>query len=228
MSQFEYETSAGESNILFPVGYGKQAGTRAFLLRWVLAIGLNYGNKDTKTAKKDRFMRKLNNEIKIDRAIAAVENVSTGEEPMSNSSKKTPWYLRFTPSRLRKKAIIAIIAVVAVLTPVSAMALNPVVTFIIGWVAGQTLTAAKKATIDKWLAVKKATASVNGAYWTRNYYRHSLTGDGAVDLTAPYSYRRIIARQGHELTGTASGTRDGVAMEEEEAENYLQTQDDTP
>ena len=169
-------------------------------------------------------MHTLNNRINLDRANSAAENISTGEKTMRNASTKAPWHLRFAPSRLRKKAIIAIIAVVAVLTPVSAMALNPVVTFIIGWVAGQTLTAAKKATIDKWLAVKKATASVNGTYWTRNYYRYSLTGDGAVDLTAPYSYRRIIARQGHELTGTASGTRDGVAMEEEEAENYLQTQ----
>ena len=169
-------------------------------------------------------MHKLNNRINLDRANGADEHTSKGEEKMRNSSKKTPWRLRFTGAILRKKAIIAIIALVALLTPISAMALHPIVTFILGWGGSQTLTAAKKAAIDAWLAKKKATASVNGAYWTRNYYRYSLTGDGAGDLTSPFSYRRIIARQGHELTGTASGTRDGVAMEEEEAENYLQTQ----
>ena len=170
-------------------------------------------------------MQTRNNKNKIDRAICAAENISTGEKTMSNSSKKTPWFLRFAPGAiLRKKAIIATIVVVALLAPISALAVHPVVAFLYGWLGGQTLSTAKQALINRYLNAKKATASVNGAYWSRNYYRYSLTGDGAEDLTAPYSYRRIIARQGHELTGTASGTRDGVAMEEEEAENYLQTQ----
>ena len=40
-------------------------------------------------------MHTLNNKIKIDRAVGAVDNASTGEEKMSNSSNKTPWHLRF-------------------------------------------------------------------------------------------------------------------------------------
>ena len=172
-------------------------------------------------------MNLLNNKNRLDESSGiGQENSNEAMQPASQS-KKTPWHLRFAPGAiLRKKGIIAIIAVVALLTPISAMALHPVVVFLLGWGAGQTLTESKELLKSKFLKgeLKKATASVNGAYWSRNYYRYSLTGDGAVDLTAPYSYRRIIARQGHELTGTASGTRDGVAMEEEEAENYLQTQ----
>ena len=166
-------------------------------------------------------MIQLNNRINLDRAVAAVENASTGEEKMRNSSKKTPWFLRFAPSRLQKKAIIAIIAVVALLTPVSAMALHPAIVFIIGWTAGQVLTAAKQATIDKWLAVKKATASVNGAYWTSNSYSYELTG--SADYSPP-SYRSIEASQGHEIHDTARGTRDGVAMDDSTASDYLDEQ----
>ena len=46
-------------------------------------------------------MRTLNNKNRIDRAVGAAENISTGEEKMSNSSKKTPWRLRFAPGVLR-------------------------------------------------------------------------------------------------------------------------------
>ncbi len=46
-------------------------------------------------------MNQLKNEINLDRAVGAVENASTGEEKMSNSSKKTPWHLRFAPGVLR-------------------------------------------------------------------------------------------------------------------------------
>ena len=42
-------------------------------------------------------MSSLNNKIKIDRANGAGQNASTGEEKMRNSSKKTPWHLRFAP-----------------------------------------------------------------------------------------------------------------------------------
>ena len=52
-------------------------------------------------------MRKLNNEINLDLAIAAVENASTGEKPMRNSSKKTPWHLRFAPGALNLKEMTA-------------------------------------------------------------------------------------------------------------------------
>ena len=170
-------------------------------------------------------MSSSNNNKSLDNSSGIGQDNPNEAMQTASETKKTPWFLRFAPGAiLRKKAIIAIIAVVAVLMPVSALAVHPIVAFLYGWGAGQTLTTAKQALINRYLNAKQATASVNGAYWSRNYYRYSLTGDGAVDLTAPYSYRSIIARQGHELTGTASGTRDGVAMEEEEAENYLQTQ----
>ena len=147
---------------------------------------------------------------------------------MRNSSKKTPWHLRFAPGAiLRKKAIIAIISVVAVLTPISAMALNPVVTFIIGWVAGQTLTAAKKATIDKWLAVKKAAATVDGAYWLSNRYSYSARAGSDTSLSnydAPDSWSRVVVTQGHEIDDDPVGTADGQAMETELAERYLEKQ----
>ncbi len=45
-------------------------------------------------------MHKLKNEINLDRAVAAVENASTGEKPMNNSSTKTPWHLRFAPGAI--------------------------------------------------------------------------------------------------------------------------------
>ena len=49
-------------------------------------------------------MRTIKNEIKIDRAVGAVENASTGEEQMSHSSKKTPWHLRFAPGAILRKS----------------------------------------------------------------------------------------------------------------------------
>ncbi len=53
----------------------------------------------------------LNNRINLDRAVAAADNASTGENPMSNSSKKTPWHLRFAPGAiLRQSGLIAILA----------------------------------------------------------------------------------------------------------------------
>ena len=52
-------------------------------------------------------MRKLNDRINLDRAVGAVENASTGEKTMSNSSKKTPWFLRFAPGSLNLKEIAA-------------------------------------------------------------------------------------------------------------------------
>ena len=45
-------------------------------------------------------MNQLNNRINLDRAIAAVENASTGEKTMNNSSTKTPWHLRFAPGAI--------------------------------------------------------------------------------------------------------------------------------
>ena len=62
-------------------------------------------------------MRKLKNEIKIDRANGAADNASTEEGTMRNSSKKTPWFLRFAPGAiLRKSGIIAVLAISTLLT----------------------------------------------------------------------------------------------------------------
>ena len=122
---------------------------------------------------------------------------------MSHSSPKTPWHLRFAPSRLRKKTIIAIIAVAALLTPISAMALHPVVVFLLGWTSGQVLTTAKQAAIDKWLKVKSANTSVNRADWRSNSYSYKMAlGDDvesfpwAYWFLAPVGYRNVKASQG--------------------------------
>ena len=50
-------------------------------------------------------MRTLNNKNKIDRAVGAAENTSKEEATMRNSSKKTPWHLRFAPGVLKLKEI---------------------------------------------------------------------------------------------------------------------------
>ena len=100
-------------------------------------------------------MRKLKNEIKIDRANCAAEYASKEEATMRNSSKKTPWHLRFAPGAiLRKKAIIAILALATVLSPISAIAVHPVVAFLYGWAAGETLGEAKQALMDHYLSAK--------------------------------------------------------------------------
>ena len=173
-------------------------------------------------------MNQLNNRINLDRAVGAGDNASKEETTMRNSSKKTPWHLRFAPGAiLRKKAIIAIIAVVAVLTPISAIAVHPVVASLYGWGAGQTLNAAQKAIINKWLTVKKATASVNGAYWVSNrysYYARAGSDTSLSDFDAPDSWRRVVVSQGHELDDDPVGTGDGQAMETELAERYLEKQ----
>ena len=46
----------------------------------------------------------FNNKDRIDRAGDAVENVSQTEIEMSDSSPKTPWYLRW-PAVLRKRGL---------------------------------------------------------------------------------------------------------------------------
>ena len=56
-------------------------------------------------------MRKLNDRINLDRAVGAMENVSTREKPMKNSSKKTPWHLRFAPGAILRKSGLAVFAV---------------------------------------------------------------------------------------------------------------------
>ncbi len=169
-------------------------------------------------------MIQLNNRINLDRAKCAGDNASKGEKTMRNSSNKTPWHLRFAPSCLRKKAIIAIVAVVALLTPISAMALHPVVVFLTGWAAGQTLTAAKQALINRYLNAKMATASVNGAYWGFNFHKFERTlANGTV-------LRSDLAVQWDELDGTPRGwhywqSYGRRTMDEETASYYLTNQE---
>ncbi len=170
-------------------------------------------------------MRTLNSKIKIDRANSAADNVSTGEETMRNSSTKMPWHLRFAPGDiLRKKAIIAILALATVLAPISAMAVHPVVVFLIGWTAGQTLTAAKQSLINRYLNAKMATASVNGAYWGYNYHKFERTlANGTV-------IRSDLAVQWDELDGTPRGwhywqSYGRRTMDEETASSYLTNQE---
>ena len=47
-------------------------------------------------------MNQLNNRINLDRAVGEEEHASTGENPMRNSSKKTPWHLRFAPGAIMR------------------------------------------------------------------------------------------------------------------------------
>ena len=145
----------------------------------------------------------------------------------ASETKKTPWFLRFAPGAiLRKNGIIAVIALATVLTPISAMAAGKIVVFILGWGAGQVLTEAKEALKRKFLngELKKASASVNGAYWRSNSYSYKKTGDDSNAFGFPDAYRDVQASQGDELFGTARGTADGVALEETSAENILKKQ----
>ena len=48
-------------------------------------------------------MSSFNNEINLDRAKCAGETASKGEETMRNSSKKSPWHLRFAPGAIRRR-----------------------------------------------------------------------------------------------------------------------------
>ena len=65
-------------------------------------------------------MRTLNNRIKLDRANGAADNASKEEETMRNSSKKTPWHLRFAPGAILRQiglAVLALTMLVGVQTP---------------------------------------------------------------------------------------------------------------
>ena len=174
-------------------------------------------------------MSQLNSQINLDRAKCAEETASKGEEKMSHSSKKTPWHLRFAPSRLRK-SVLAVLAIATVLTPISALAVHPVVAFIYRWAAGEILSDAKQDLMDRYLNAKMATASVNGAYWISNSYSYKGTvSDGiesnpwAVWFLVP-SDASVQVSQGHEVDDDPSGTRNGVTMSEEEAESYMEEQ----
>ena len=98
-------------NVLFPVGFGKQAGTRAFCFAedcqsaWTReeVSQRRQPNEEIKTLTKTQIskgnllMRTLNNKINLDRANGAEEHASQEEATMRNASTKTPWHLRFAP-----------------------------------------------------------------------------------------------------------------------------------
>ena len=151
---------------------------------------------------------------------ASENNESTATE------KKSP----LKSQGIGAKAIIAIIAVVALLTPISALAVYPVVAFIGGWAASETLSDAKQRLMDHYLGAKMATASVNGAYWVSNSYSGTSTegddvasNDAAIWLLGP-RWGNVQVSQGHEVDDDPSGTENGVAMSAERAEAYMEEQ----
>ncbi len=175
-------------------------------------------------------MTPLNTNKRLDESTGIGQDVPNKAMQPASETNESAAPAKKTPLKrqgIEAKALIAILAVVALLTPISAMALPKVVVFIIGWGAGQALTAAKQAAIDTWLAVKKATATVDGAYWLSNRYSYSARAGSDTSLSnydAPDSWRRVVVTQGHEIDDDPVGTADGQAMETEFAERYLEKQ----
>ena len=102
------KNASGESKFLFPVSSGEQAGTCAFALLVFFHRPELRKQRHLKTriSKETRFMNQLNNRINLDRAVGAAENISKGKNPMRNSSKKTPWRLRFAGAILAVAGIL--------------------------------------------------------------------------------------------------------------------------
>ena len=172
-------------------------------------------------------MKQLDHQINLDRANGAEDNASKGEEKMSHSSKKTPWFLRFAPGAiLRKKAIIAIIAGVAVLTPVQTYASwKLIVETVTSWAIGKALDAATEALLRANGGITitdnspRANAIVNGADWLSNEWTYKYEVQPIVD--GPWETQTATASMGHQQERkTARGTRlDGTAMRQTEAFN---------
>ena len=174
-------------------------------------------------------MKQIFNPINLDRANGAEDNASQGVTPMRNSSKKTPWHLRFAPGAiLRKNGLIAILALTGIataLTPIQtqANAWKWVVETIKSWSANKSLDAATESLLRANGGVTitdnspRANAIVNGADWLSNEwtYKHEIqpTVDG------PWETRTASASMGHQQEPkTASGTKlDGTAMTQAEA-----------
>ena len=170
-------------------------------------------------------MKQLDHQINLDRAVGAEDNASQGVTPMRNSSKKTPWFLRFAPGAvLRKKAIIAIIAGVAVLTPVQTYASwKLLVDTITSWSIGKTLDAAVEAMLRANGGITitdnspRANAIVNGADWLSNEWTYKYEVQPIVD--GPWYTYTASASMGHQQEPkTARGTKlYGTAMTQAEA-----------
>ena len=173
-------------------------------------------------------MNQLNNRINLDRAVGAEDNASKGGEKMSNSSKKTPWHLRFAPGAiLRKSGLIAVLALtglITALTPIQTQAgWKLVVDTITSWLIGKSLDAATTAllranggiTITD--ASPRANAIVNGADWLSNEWTYKYEVQPTVD--GPWETQTASASMGHQQEPkTARGTkRDGTTMTQAEA-----------
>ena len=169
-------------------------------------------------------MTQLNNNKRLDESNGIAENESNeAMQPASETTESPPAPAKkglLTRTRIGEKAFIA---VVALLTPISAMAVHPVVAFIGGWAASEALSDAKQDLMDHYLNAKKATASVNGAYWISNSYSYNLTAGDDYPLSSD-AITSLQATQGHEVDDDPSGTENGVAISEERAESLLEVQ----
>ena len=61
-------------------------------------------------------MKQIDHPINLDRAVGARETASKGEEKMRNSSKKTPWFLRFA-GKLKTAATAVIVGIALLALP---------------------------------------------------------------------------------------------------------------
>lgn len=147
-------------------------------------------------------MSTLNSKNRIDRAVDAVENVSTGVKKMSNSSTKTLWHLRFAPAVLRPIGMLTSKAISlgsAILQPIrqrlnqwnwrektalvtaltiTAAGKDWLVKLFVGYAITQGLNAAFDSSILKETAVADSDTWLyrNREYLQRNYYY----GDAAI------------------------------------------------
>ena len=131
-------------------------------------------------------MRTRNKQINLDRANGAAENASKEEETMRNSSKKTPWYLRFAPEAILRKSGLAVLAIAAALTPIQTKAAIFTIDVITSWMIGEGLTAGKNALLAANGGTNKAPlarlsptakAVANTAYWLSNSFEQITKED---------------------------------------------------
>ena len=136
-------------------------------------------------------MKQIDHQINLDRAVDAGDNASKEAMQPASETKKTPWHLRFAPGAiLRKKAIIAILAIGAALTPIQTEAagsgVGAVVEFFLSWAAGETLNTAKNSILATNGGTNKtplarlsptAKAVANTAYWLSNSFEQITKED---------------------------------------------------
>ena len=159
---------------------------------------------------------------------------------MRNSSKKTPWFLRFAPGAiLRKSGIIAVLAITCIvtsLTPVQTKAAIFTIDMITSWAVGEGLTAAKNALLAANGGTNKASlarlsptakAVANTAYWLSNSYDYTHKEDEWNSdtfrwkgnwTTTTENARQLRQDNNESLSGT---NYDGTAMTQAEAKGHL-------